>query len=124
LAHKKYKKFKKDFPYSLEEVPYFGHSQSSFFRYDIDLFFSQNGIAPRLVGQGDDLDLFELVTAQGVAFTIVSEVGKNRICRNKSVMVLGELETLQASVWGIAKNDLNSSGFKALDHIIKGENEK
>lgn len=124
LAHNKFKKFKNGFPHSLSEVPYFGHSQSSFLKYDIDLFFGQNGIVPRLVGEGDDLDLFELVTAQGVAFTIVSEVGKNRICRNKSVMVLGELEALKTSVWGVAKNDPNAPGFKALSQIIRGKNEK
>lgn len=117
IAHKKFKKSKRPFPQSLNEIPFFGHSQGSFLRYDIDMFFARNGVLPQIIGEGDDLDLFELITSKGLGFTVVSEVGKNRICRDKNIVVLGELEELQSSVWAITRKDSESMGYQALSKL-------
>lgn len=114
VAHKKFKKFKKDFPQCLNNIAFFDYTKESLLKYEIDLFFSQNSITPKIIGQADDVDLFELVTAQGLAFTIVPEVAKDRLCQNKDIIVLGEVEELETSVWGIIKKNYKGLGYKLL----------
>ena len=51
--------------------------------------------------------------------TVVPEVAKNRICKNnKDVIVLGELEEFQTSVWGIIKKSYKGLGYKLLKKQI------
>jgi LysR family transcriptional activator of nhaA len=118
VAHKKFRKHKKDFPESLNSIPFFNYTNESFLKYEIELFFSKNGLAPRIIGEADDIDLFDMVTEKALAFTIVPEVAKNRICQNKDVIVLGELEELQTSVWGIIKNSYKGLGYKLLKNQL------
>jgi LysR family transcriptional activator of nhaA len=114
VAHKKYRKFKKNFPESLNEIPFFSYSNESTLKYDIEMFFAQNAITPRVIGQAEDIDLYQLVTEQGLAFTIVPEVAKNRLCQNKDVIVLGEIKELQSSVWGIIKKGERNLAYQLL----------
>lgn len=114
VAHKKFRKHKKGFPSSLSLIPFFNYTSESFLKYEIELFFSKNGLSPKVIGEADDVDLFEVVTGRGLAFTIVPEVAKNRLCLNKDIIVLGELEELQTSVWGIIKNNYKGLGYKLL----------
>lgn len=116
VAHKKYRKFKKNFPESLNEIPFFSYSNESTLKYDIEMFFAQNAITPRVIGQAEDIDLYQLVTEQGLAFTIVPEVAKNRLCQNKDLIVLGELKELQSSVYAVIKKGERGLGYK----LIKG----
>lgn len=114
VAHKKFKKHKRNFPESLTQIPFFNYTSESFLKYEIELFFTKNGIVPRVIGEADDIDLFDVVTSKGLAFTIVPEVAKNRLCMNKDVMVLGELKELQTSVWGIVKSNYKGLGYQLL----------
>jgi len=118
VAHKKFRKFKKGFPESLNLIPFFNYTNESFLKYEIELFFSKNGLSPRVIGEADDMDLFEVVTEKGLAFTIVPETAKNRLCLNKDVIVIGELEELQTSVWGIIKKSYKGLGYKLLKNKI------
>lgn len=119
VAHKKFKKHAKNFPESLNKIPYFSYTSDSTLKYEIELFFSQNGLTPRLVGESEDIDLFQIVTEKAYAFTIVSEVAKNRLCLNKDVIVLGEIEELQTSVWGVVKKNERGLAYKLLKGKLK-----
>lgn len=114
VAHKVYKKYKKNFPESLNSIPFFNYTNESFLKYEIELFFSKNGLSPKIIGEADDIDLFQVVTDKGLAFTIVPEVAKNRLLMNKELIVLGELEELQTSVWGIIKKNYKGMGYQLL----------
>jgi LysR family transcriptional activator of nhaA len=117
VAHKKYKKYIKGFPESLNEIPFFNYTDQSFLKYEIELFFTKNGLSPKVIGEADDLDLFDMVTENGLAFTIVPEVTMNRMILNNDVIVLGEIEELQTSVWGVIK-----TGYKGLGYqLLKGK---
>jgi LysR family transcriptional regulator, transcriptional activator of nhaA len=118
VAHTKYKKHKKNFPESLNSIPFFNYTNESFLKYEIDLFFTKNNLSPRIIGEADDMSLFEVVTKKGLAFTIVPEVAKKRLCLNSDIIVLGELEDLQTSVWGIVKNSYKGLGFQLLKKQI------
>tara|TARA_R110002072_G_scaffold64203_2_gene159319 strand:+ start:162726 stop:163592 length:867 start_codon:yes stop_codon:yes gene_type:complete len=118
VAHKRYLKIKKKFPENLNEIPFFNYTNDSFLKYEINLFFSKNTISPKVIGEADDIDLFEVVTSNGLAFTIVPEVAKNRLCVNKNIVVLGELDELQTTVWGIIRNDNKGIGYQFLNGKI------
>lgn len=114
IAHRKYQKYKRKFPQGLSEIPFINYSKKSFIRFEIDLFFARNDVLPKVVGEADDIELLQVATESGLAFTIVPEIAKNRICRNKDIIVLGELKELQASVWGIIKSDYKGLGYQLL----------
>ncbi len=114
LAHKSFQKHKKNFPTSLNEIPFFNYSKEAALRYEIELFFSKYGIAPRSIGEGDDIDLFEVIVKNGKGFVMVPEVGKNRICQNKDVIVLGEVEDLETTTWCITKKDYQGPILKSM----------
>ncbi len=118
VAHKKFAKYKRNFPQSLANIPFFNYSSNSFLRFEIEVFFAQNSITPRILGEGDDIDLFQMVTEKGLGFTIVPEVAMKRFCLNKNVIVLGELEELQTSVWGIIKKSYKGIGYQLLSQKL------
>lgn len=111
VAHKDFKKLKKSFPICLNEIPFFNYTDESYLKYEIELFFSKNAINPKLIGKANDVDLLELITTKGLAFTIVPEVTKNRFCKNKDLIVLGEIKELQTSIWGIVKKNYDGPGL-------------
>ena len=119
VAHKKFRKYKKNFPESLNDIPFFSYTNDSTLKYDIEMFFSQNGITPRVIGQAEDIDLYQQVTENGLAFTIVPEVAKNRLCLNKDVIVLGEVKELQTSVWAVLKKGNRGLGYNLLKGKLK-----
>jgi LysR family transcriptional activator of nhaA len=114
VAHKVYRKHKKNFPESLNLIPFFNYTNESFLKYEIELFFSKNTLAPRIIGEADDIDFFQVILEKELGFTIVPEVAKNRLCQNKDIIVLGELKELQTSVWGIIKKSYKGLGYKLL----------
>lgn len=116
LAHKKFKKHLKNFPNCLNEIPYFAHSQGSDLRYESDLYFVQNGLNPTIIGEGDGLELFEVICQQGLGFVVVPEVGKNRLEKDKDIITLGELSELQSNVYATVKKD-NTEVIKYLKAI-------
>ena len=58
VGHKKYLKFKKNFPESLNSIPFFNYTNESSLKYEIDLFFAKNSLTPKVIGEADDIDLF------------------------------------------------------------------
>jgi LysR family transcriptional activator of nhaA len=107
LCHKDLAKNVKSFPSDLSNIPFFNYTEESDFKYEIELYFSKHGVAPQIVGSADDVDVLELITQKGIAFCIVPEAAKVRICRDSNIKVLGEIKDLQTSVWGIVKNTYN-----------------
>lgn len=114
VAHKKFAKAKKSFPNGLDRLPFVHYTSDSFLKFEIDLFFAKYGISPIVIGEADDIDFHELVTKQGLAFTIVPELAQKRFCMDKNIVVLGELTELQTSVWGVIKNDYRGLGYNLL----------
>lgn len=114
VAHKKYKALKRNYPFSLNDIPFFNYTKDSFLRYEIELFFVKNQITPKCIGEGDDIDLFELVTTGGFAFTILPEPAKKRLCKNPDIITLGEIKDLQTHVWGVVQNTYKGPGRQLL----------
>lgn len=114
VAHKKFKNYKKNFPDCLNQIPFLNYTSDSFLKYEIELYFAKHNIAPRILGEADDIDLMYMVTENAMAFTIVPEVAKNRFMLNKEVITLGEMEDLQTTVWAIIKSNYDGPALKIL----------
>lgn len=104
VAHRKYQKLKEDFPRCLGEIPFFNYSSDSYLKFEIELFFQRNFITVKTIGEADDVDVLQLVTEKGLAFTVVPEVAMKRFRRNSNVIILGELSELETTVWKITKS--------------------
>jgi LysR family transcriptional activator of nhaA len=121
VGHRKFTKAKQNFPVSLSELPFFHYTQDSFLKYEIDLYFRKHNLTPKVIGEADDIDLFQVVTAKGLAYTIVPEVAKNRLCLDKNIVVLGEINELQTSVWALLKNTYKGFGFDLIEKHLKDQ---
>lgn len=119
IAHKKHKFPAKNFPQGLGKIPFFSYTKDSSLRYEIELYFAQHDVSPRVIGEADDIDLLQVVTEKAYAFTIVPEASMKKICQNKDVIVLGEIKELQTNVWGIIKKSYQGLGFDLLKKITK-----
>lgn len=114
ICHKKSFQRGMTFPECLNSIPFFNYTNNSFLKFEIEMFFAKNNLTPRVIGEADDIDLFQVVVEQSLAFVIVPEVAKNRLTMRNDIVVLGELEELQTSVWGVVKNSYEGPGFKIL----------
>ncbi|MBD66050.1 MAG: hypothetical protein CME62_12640 [Halobacteriovoraceae bacterium] len=114
LAHKQFRKYKKSFPESLGELPCMQYTSDSQLRYEIELYFAKYGLAPKVIGEADDIELLQLVCERGLGFIIVPEVAKKRMLQNKDLMVLGELAELQTTIWCISKKSYDGVGQTLL----------
>ncbi len=117
VAHKKFRKFKKNFPQGLNEIPFFSYTVDSFLRYELELYFSKNSITPKVIGEGDDIELLQMVAQEGLGFVVVPEVAQKRLCQNKDLVILGELKELQTYVWAVVKKSYKGIGY----HLLKSE---
>jgi LysR family transcriptional activator of nhaA len=115
VAHKKFLKYGKDFPKNLNRIPFFHYTYESSLKGEINLFFANHNLNPKIIGEGDDIDLFKLITEKGLGFTIVPEAAKVQFCKNKNIIALGELVDLQTSVWGLIKNTYKGLGHQLLN---------
>jgi LysR family transcriptional activator of nhaA len=114
VAHKKFKPTTFSFPKGLNDIPFFNYTQESSLKYEIDLFLRKNKINPKVIGSGNDINLLRHVTESARAFTIVPEVAMRRFKTIKKIVVLGELEELQTSVWGLIKSDNKGLAYELL----------
>lgn len=114
VAHKKFKPFKKQYPHSLNDIPFFNYTTNSSLRYEIELYFAKNNIAPKVIGEGDNIDIFEVILNKGLAFAILPEAAKNRLSNTSDVIVLGEITDLQSHVWGIIQRKYKGIGFELI----------
>lgn len=117
VGHKSFKKYRTGFPDSLNLIPFFNYTADSSLKYEIELFFSRTGLRPKVIGEADDIDLLELVTKRGLAFTIVPESSQKRFCQDKDVVILGELKELQTAVYAVMRKSYRGLGYSLVDGL-------
>ena len=87
--------------------------------FDVEVYLRTNGISPTIIGEGDDVDLFKLVTDNEVGFTIVPDVTMAKFKENKSLVILGEVKDLESSVWAIMRKDGPENLKAFMDKIAR-----
>ena len=118
VCHKSIIPKKLEFPDCLSQIPYFSYPLDSYLKYEIDLFFTKNGLAPKIIGHAEDMDVFKLVTTKALGFTILPESIKNKVCLDKNIKVLGELKELQTPLYGVIKHGQNNIARSFLEKLI------
>lgn len=114
LGSKKFKKMIKNIPADLNDVPFFHYSKDSPLRHEIDTYFTQNSIAPCVIGEGDDVLIHEQVVANSIGITIVPEGAAMRLLENNSIYELGRITELDSQVWGIVRSTYKGYGHQLL----------
>ena len=119
VAHQSFRKYKKAFPESLNNISFFNYAKDSLLKNEIELFFAKNKITPRIIGEADRFELFKAIVEKGHGFIIVPEIAKNILCQNKELIVLGELVDFETSIWAIVNKKNTELNNRLLEQIIK-----
>ena len=84
---------------------------------DVPIYFDMPDLTePLTAGSTLDIPLYlgtesiPVNNLHGLAFTIVPEVAKKRLCLKKDIISLGEIKDLQTSVWGVVQNSYTGLG--------------
>ena len=113
VAHKKLGISNKNFPEGLSGKPFFQYSDQFSLKYEIDLYFARRGINPKIVGTSDNSELLNYVVSKGMAFVIVPEILKNKMCLQTNIKSCGELDDLETTVFAVL-NKNNPVSFDLL----------
>lgn len=105
---------KSNFPQSLTNAPLYHYLVASYTRYEIDSFFQKNEIVPQIVGETDDMDFMEYITAQGIAVTILPEDIIERMKINQKITILGQLSENTQSIWAIVRHEYKGTGLELI----------
>lgn len=101
VAHPKFERLKKNFPYSLDGMPFLHFTQHSQLRYDTDQFFKLHNITPDIVGEVDDVTLARLSVEKGVGFCLIPKKAVQDSIRQKKMVILGSPKAIQSDMWAI-----------------------
>lgn len=120
VSGKKFSKHKRNFPASLNDLPFFHYTSESPIRQEIDHFFKSKDIHPRVLCEADDLNFIRVAALQENGFAILPKVAISEYVEQKKLFILGEINELSSSVWSITnKNNENQGICELIDHIKK-----
>lgn len=119
VGGKKYSKYKKNFPKSLDGLPFFHYTNESPIRLEIDHFFQTVGISPEIIGEADDLNFIRVATLQENGFSVLPEIAVNEYVAQNKLHKLGELKQLKSSVWAITNKTIENQGIAELISLMK-----
>lgn len=118
VAREDFRKGKRSpFPKCLNGMPFLNYTSDSYLRHEIDLYFLRKGLNPLQIGEADDIDFHQMIVEDNIGFAVVPEVAKERFCRNPKVKVLGELDDLETTVYGV----IQSSYKGILRKMLQGK---
>lgn len=113
VANRKMSHVKKNFPASLEGIPFVTFTDHSQLRTEINNFFEKNRITPAIVGEFDDVTLLKLIVERGRCITILPVNTVRESVDAGKLIELGKIKSLQSNVWAI-------TGKKALiNDVVK-----
>tara|TARA_B100001248_G_scaffold262722_1_gene261568 strand:- start:9376 stop:10245 length:870 start_codon:yes stop_codon:yes gene_type:complete len=116
VTHKQNKKLAQNIPKSLNALSFINYSTPSTLKEEIAFYFSKHGLAPKLLGEFDSIDLFAHLCLKKRAFVIAPSPAKDALLKkSKDLICLGELEEIQSTLWLIMKKHYQGLGRKLLN---------
>lgn len=88
-----------DFPKDLGDLPFVAYSSASIHRYEVDRFLIDEGLAPEVLGEVDDVTLMAHLAASGSCFAAVPQSVSSEYVRRGDLVELGEVAGSQARVY-------------------------
>lgn len=96
------KKYKKNFPKSLDGAPMLVPTDNCALRRVIDQFFDQNGIRPRIIGEFQDSALMSAFGQAGAGLFLAPSVIEPQLREKYDVQCVGELKNIRERYFAIS----------------------
>jgi DNA-binding transcriptional LysR family regulator len=87
------------FPEDLGQLPFMHYTQSSRYRWDLDTFFLEQGIAPEVLAEIDDVILLSAAAEQGLCWVAIPETVASESIARGSLTNLGPIGSARATVY-------------------------
>jgi LysR family transcriptional activator of nhaA len=89
----------KDYPADLGLLPFMSYPQSSRYRWELDAFFQDNGIAPDLVAEADDVVLLAVAATRGMCWVAVPETVVKQNLSSGKLKRLGPIAATRSTLF-------------------------
>lgn len=90
-----------DFPACLNGMPFLAPALSTAVRHDLDRWFEERGITPRIVAEIEDSALIKVFGSRGRGVFAAPMAIADEVCRRNSVKLLGVAEPVRAHFYAI-----------------------
>lgn len=95
----KFASLKKDFPKSLSGKPFVIPSRHSKLRSDIEQYFEQRKLKPKIIADSMEAELDKRLALSGHALIAVAEQSVKRILNDGALVKIGSLKGISENVW-------------------------
>jgi LysR family transcriptional activator of nhaA len=109
------RKFRRGFPYSLDNAPLLLPTQKSMLRHSLDQWFDSRSIRPDLRGEFDDSALMKVFGQSGLGLLPVPTVVEKEACRQYRLQHVGRLDAVWERYYAISvERRLRHPAVKAI----------
>ena len=116
------KKLRRRFPDSLEDAPILLPVRTTTLRRSLDLWFEQNDIRPKIMGEFDDGALLKVFGQAGLGVFAAPSAIAGEVCRQYRVRVIGELAEIHERFYAISvERRLKHPAVVALSEAARSE---
>jgi LysR family transcriptional activator of nhaA len=118
VAGKKFKNKNAKFPEDFNGAPYFKYDSGNAIQRDIDRYFHDQGILPKVVGESDDLSIMIAATELNHCFSIVPDISVAKSIQDKRLTFLGQFEVEKAGLCALYLDDNSNEKIKNMVESI------
>ena len=114
------KRYKKNFPWSLNNAPLLVPTKQNEIRKEIDYWLNEQNIHPVIVGQFDDSALLKSFGQSGLGIFFMSSAIEDEICETFNVRSIGSLHHIQQKYYAIsAERRVRHPAVAAICHTAR-----
>lgn len=98
-AAPEFKNLKKDFPNNMDNIPTILPTNHSKLRLDIEQYFSEHRITPKIIGETQDTSLQKILATKGDGVVFLPMFSAQELVRDKKLVKIGELDNVFAEYY-------------------------
>ena len=95
-------KYRRKFPSSLDGAPLLLPTEQTALRRDLEQWFYNENIRPKVIGEFDDTALMKVFGQEGLGLFPAPEVIEKEVCRQYSVRVVGRIDAVRERYYAIS----------------------
>ena len=95
-------KYRRKFPSSLDGAPLLLPTEQTALRRDLEQWFYNENIRPKVIGEFDDTALMKVFGQEGLVLFPAPEVIEKEVCRQYSVRVVGRIDAVRERYYAIS----------------------
>ena len=104
-------KYRRRFPQSLEGAPLLVPTEKTAVRRDLDQWFSEQDIHPRIVGEFEDTALLKVFGQDGIGLFPAPTVIEREVRRQYNVRIVGRIDAVRERYYAISVERCAAPGF-------------